>query len=83
MTWDIENVHLTCICQMHPSMPTGAYDCNWVGYIIQFFFSHIILSSIELANMNIFQIFKVHYIPSDILLIWPYYCVQYWIYFII
>jgi hypothetical protein len=34
------------------------------------YFGHIILFSIELINMYLFQFFKIHYIPSVIFLLW-------------
>jgi hypothetical protein len=37
-----------------------------------YYIGHIILLSIELVNMYIFQIFKVHYMFSVILLYWIY-----------
>jgi hypothetical protein len=39
-----------------------------MGIFLQLFyyFGHIILFSIELVNMYIFKIFKIHYIPSVI-----------------
>jgi hypothetical protein len=43
-----------------------------------YYFGHIILFDIELVDTYIFQIFKVHYIPSVVLLCWPYYSVRYW-----
>jgi hypothetical protein len=42
-----------------------------------YFVGHIVLLSIELVKMYIFQIFKIPFIPSVILLFWPY-SVQNW-----